>query len=253
MKRFEEKKRKKKNRKLVVYRTIAVISVAAIVVVVGIGHIIGKKKVDTSQGIKVIQTAEKADVTAIETKIEKLEIEEQGERSLKERFASSIVIGDSITEGFTAYDVLNASSILSKIGGHYTDLSEQYETVRGLNPKYVFISYGMNDVIGTDGDTEAFKAAYKEQIKKFQKEFPDTKIYINSIFPAQAHAIEEQPVLANVPQYNEALQEMCDQEEIAFIDNTELVSEEYYAEDGIHFQPDFYPVWGERMAEVASL
>ena len=38
-----------------------------------------------------------------------------------------------------------------------------------------------------------------------------------------------------------------------FIDNTDLVKEEYYSEDGIHMAPDYYTEWVDHMAEVAKL
>ena len=71
-------------------------------------------------------------------------------------FASTVVMGDSITEGFTAYDVLNANSVVSKIGASLTDLDDQCEKLKEINPQMVFVSYGMNDVINTNGDTDTF-------------------------------------------------------------------------------------------------
>ena len=64
---------------------------------------------------------------------------------------------------------------------------------------------------------------------------------------------EEKPVFQKIPEYNAALQKMCDENQIAFLDNTSLVSDTYYEEDGIHFKADFYPIWLKRMAEVATL
>ena len=46
---------------------------------------------------------------------------------------------------------------------------------------------------------------------------------------------------------------MCDKLQIAFVDNSCLSLATYYEEDGIHFKSEFYPVWAERMAEVAAL
>ena len=115
----------------------------------------------------------------------------------------------------------------------------------------VFISYGMNDVINTNGDTDTFIKQDKELIAKIQKEVPDTKILINSIFPVQQSAIAEKPALANISKYNEALQKMCDELQIAYVDNTDLVKDEYYDEDGIHFVSDFYPIWADHMVEVS--
>ncbi len=231
--------------------------VAAILVVIGVRVSSGRSKAETSEGIKIIETNEKKDVASIETKIERVEAKEReaaykaGEISLKQMYASTVVMGDSITEGFTAYDVLNANSVVSKIGASLTDLDDQCESLKEINPQNVFISYGMNDVINTAGDKDTFIEEYKALIKKIQKDLPDTKIFINSIFPVQERAIAEKPALANIAAYNEALQKMCDELQIAYVDNTELVKDEYYDEDGIHFVSAFYPIWADHMLEVS--
>lgn len=111
----------------------------------------------------------------------------------------------------------------------------------------------MNDVIATDGDTEAFLKKYAAVIESITKEMPSVRIYINSIFPVSASAAEKEPALAKIADYNTALQEMCDGKHLGFIDNTGLVQENYYEEDGIHFKAEFYPVWATNMAEVATL
>ena len=46
---------------------------------------------------------------------------------------------------------------------------------------------------------------------------------------------------------------MCEKEKITFIDNTELVQEEYYEVDGIHMTSVYYPEWLNQMAEAAEL
>lgn len=246
-------------RRLVIYIGIAVIVIlAAILVIAGVRHF-GNKKADTSEGLALIKKAEQTDVTAVETKIESLEAKERQEsgeedsRSLKEIFTSTVVMGDSITQGFTDYDVLNASSVVSQIGVELTQLDKQVAKMKELNPQVVFLSYGMNDIIATQGNTDTFISEYKALIRKIQKELPDTKIFINSIFPVQQQAVDSQPLFAGLDSYNQALQEMCDDEQLAFVDNSSLVSEQYYESDGVHFQAGFYPIWGKHMAEVAAL
>ena len=175
------------------------------------------------------------------------------ERSLKDRFSGAVVMGDSISSGFSEYDVLNASSVVAKRGIQLDGLDEQISQAKKLNPQVVFLSYGMNDVIATDGDTEAFLKKYAAVIESITKEMPSVRIYINSIFPVSASAAEKEPALAKIADYNTALQEMCDGKHLGFIDNTGLVQENYYEEDGIHFKAEFYPVWATNMAEVATL
>lgn len=218
-----------------------------------------KKKADTAEGLEIISRAEAAEAAAIETKIQNLEEQEKEEeqaedtRSIKEVFTSAVVMGDSITAGFSEYDILNASSVVAQIGAGLEGTEEPIEKLKEINPQVVFLSYGMNDIISTKGDTAAFSENYKNVVRQLKKEIPNMKIFVNSIFPVQQQEIEREPAFEHLEEYNEALREMCDKQQIAYVDNTDLVSERYYEEDGVHLKPDFYPVWAQRMAEVASL
>ena len=69
----------------------------------------------------------------------------------------------------------------------------------------------------------------------------------------QKWRVEEEPLFEHIAEYNEALRAMCDKLQIAYVDNTELVTDRYYEADGMHFKADFYPVWARRMAEFAAL
>lgn len=247
----------KKHRRRGVYICIAIIALLIVIFILAevITHVTSTK-VDTTEGMEIIKEAESADIKTIETKIQQLEAKQNTQedtRSPKEIFSSAVVMGDSITEGFTEYDVLNASSVVSKIGVELDELDEQIEQVVKLNPQVIFLAYGMNDIIATQGDTEEFIEQYSALLDKLEEKLPDTKIFVNSIFPVQEQEIEKEPAFKNLEEYNQALSKLCDERQIAYIDNTKLVSPEYYEEDGVHFKPEFYPVWAARMAEVASL
>ena len=233
----------------------AVLVVLVIVLIIrGISGLINSGT-DTSAGVDYIKAEEAGDITAIEEKISLLEQQDGAEdtRSIKEKFMGSVVMGDSITEGFTGYDVLNASSVAATIGVHLDETDDLISQVKDLSPRIVFLALGMNDVEATNGDTDKFIEQYTAVVEKIQEELPDVHIFVNSIFPVQESVSQETPVFEKIPDYNEALKNMCDEMQIGFIDNTELVQDEYYEEDGIHFKADFYPVWAQRMAEVAAL
>ena len=211
---------------------------------------------DTSAGVEYIKQEEAGDISAIEAKIDLLERQDAGEndeRSIKEKFSGAVVIGDSIALGFEEYDVLNASSVAAEIGVHLTQMDELIAKVKDLSPGIIFIAMGSNDVTATNGDTEEFISRYQDVIDQLQKEVPDAHIFVNAVFPVQDKAVEEEPGLANIADYNAALKEMCNSKTIGFIDNTQIVSEEYFAPDGIHCKAALYPVWAQRMAEVAAL
>lgn len=246
----------KNKRRFVKYFLIAAVVLLAAIILIEVIGAMRAGKVSTAEGLAIIKKAESADVVAIETKIQNIEKKESAEddtRSLKEKFASTVVMGDSITDGFREYDILNASSVVSKIGVSLTQLDDQVAQLKAVNPQVVFMTYGMNDIGMTNGDTKLFTNQYKAVIKQIQKELPETKIFINSVFPVQQEKINEQPAYAKVEEYNTALRELCDKMQIAFVDNTDLADAQYYEGDGVHFKPEFYPGWAERMAEVASL
>ena len=197
-----------------------------------------KKPVDTSEGIAYIKGKESADAKTIEQKINQLEKKDgtgdsSDTRSMKERFSGAVVMGDSIAASFTEYDVLNTSSVVAKIGIHFSELDDQIEQAKQLDPQIVFLAYGMNDVT--------------------QKAMPDAHIFVNAVFPVQESAVEKEPALANIADYNEKLEAMCEKKQIGYIDNSDIIEDEYYEEDGIHFKANFYPIWAEKMAEVATL
>lgn len=245
---------KRKKRLLLIGACAAVLILLVILAVWGIRQLV-TPKVDTEQGLSYIRAAESEDITTIEQKINQLERQDGGEdsRSYKEKFASSIVMGDSIAEGFSEYDVLNASSVVSKIGVHLYELEEQVQQAADLNPQVIFLALGMNDVIASAGDTEQFLEQYEAVVAQLREAVPNAHIYVNSIFPVQDSAIEKEPELAQISEYNTVLRQMCDDLQLGFIDNTDLVQDQYYEEDGVHFKAEFYPLWADRMAEVAAL
>ena len=252
-------KRQKKKFLIIVFGGFLVVA-AVILIAKGI-HYFSSEKVDTKEGVAIIKAAEEENVKDIEKKISKLEMKDKlqagetasGNVNYKSLFSSAVVMGDSISEGFVEYDLLNASSVVAKIGVELDELEDQIQTAANIAPQMVFLSYGMNDLVATNGDTNTFIQQYSAVVDQLRKKLPDATLYVNSIFPVSAAKQAEDPLFQKIPEYNAALQKMCDEKQLAFLDNTGLVSETYYEEDGIHFKAEFYPIWLRRMAEGAAL
>lgn len=175
-------------------------------------------------------------------------LEELKGNALWEAFDDFVFLGDSRVVGFDVFGLLPSDRILADAGDTINSITDRMDRVRELSPKYIFISYGINDIgIGFWPTKEEYTAAFAEKIHALQKELPDAEIYVNSIIPAREDAEQMIPVWAGLPEYSEAVRQMCEKENIPFIDNDRIVSEhgDLYAADGVHLQRDFYRYWAE--------
>ena len=174
---------------------------------------------------------------------------------LRKRFqdAQAVVVGDSITEGLDEYGYLTRSNVVHDRGVSIAEADQLLATAVGLQPRVVFLSFGMNDLEYFNGNADRFVVSYEEQIAKVQRQLPGVKVYVNSILPMKQKAIDEKPLRAHREDYNAALQAMCQRLDIPFIGNSSLVQDDWYASDGIHLSRKYYPYWMQHMIEVAGL
>lgn len=217
------------------------------------------KAPDTAEGLKAIRELENTDVASVEKKIDKLQSASRDKMvhdldvPVTVKFKDAVVMGDSITSGLTVYEVLNEENVVADIGISIDAADDAVSRAAGLNPKYIFLAYGENDVEATEGNAEVFGRQYRELLDKIKTAMPEAKIYVNGILPVQQKEIDRQPFYAELPSYNEELKAICEEENLPFIDNTSLVKEEFYEPDGVHMGMEYYPLWTAHMAEVAGL
>lgn len=222
----------------------------------------GHSKPDTRIGLQKLKQMEKVEVSKVDKKIQALEkteleaTEEWQNRTPDEKFANVLLLGDSITQGLYEYEVLSESHVKADRGTaiYQTDgekVRRHVAAAKDIKPQVLFMCYGMNDV--EEIRTEQFIEAYRSVVKELKEALPDTKIYINSVLPVNESALKRVKGFENIPEYNEALKVFCEEEGLTFVDNTSLVDEKSYDQDGIHMKPDFYKKWVDHMAEAADL
>lgn len=170
-------------------------------------------------------------------------------------FKNSVIVGDSLTEGISAYGYLGEDRVFSKIGGSIMKNGDMFDLAAKTYPKYAFFSFGMNDIGMFSGDYDKFIEEYTSLLKKFQKTSPKTKIYINSISTPSDTAISNEPILKNYKDFNKAIKKMCKKMKLEYIDTTQLFKEhpDLYAGDGIHANPSYYPLWLDLMIKKAGI
>ena len=261
----EEQKSEIKSEKDRVLQT-AVIGAVGILVIGGITVALrlSNPQKDTKKGTEILKAMDEMDVSEADRKIKELEAQEREaeqnaeEQPASEKFTDCLVMGDSITQGLYEYGVLDQANVQADRGagvsaGDNKKLADHIARAKEMKPSVLFLSYGMNDVGAQNGDADGFIKAYRPVIRDLKKSLPDTKIYVNSVLPAAQTAIEQNAVYAKIPEFNQKLKKLCEKEKVIFIDNTDLVKQEYYADDGIHMSTGYYKEWVNHMAEVAQL
>lgn len=223
-----------------------------------------EENINTEKGKEILQTMAENDVDEVNKKIqeiekrERVELFENGEITLSQVFEERLIIGDSITQGLYEYEVLSKSYVIADRGTEVTKVANKkieghVEKAKAMKPRTLFLAYGMNDLTAQMGKTEGFVKAYKELLEELKEALPNTEIYVNSILPASEEVADERTEFKKIPEFNQALQELCQQEEVMFIDNTSLVNEEDYAPDGVHVTTKYYEKWVHHMVEVAGV
>lgn len=215
--------------------------------------------------ISAISTFNYSRVVTVEAQIKKLEdTEARGnfdvskkltKAQYKKIFNSSVVIGDSITEGLSAYGFLTDAQVFCKIGASVMYGEDLFASAAGTYPAFAFLSFGMNDMGNYTGHADMFITKYVKLIKQFKKISPDTLIFVNGITPPSDGALAGNKILGNYKKFNNALKEMCKTEKLTYIDNNYIIEEhpEFYAGDGIHVSTEYYPLWLNNMILKAGL
>ncbi|MCC3867767.1 GDSL-type esterase/lipase family protein [Terrisporobacter mayombei] len=226
-----------------------------------------QKKIEEAQvtkGIEKIKELEKKDVSQSEEKINLVQSSLQGVNinqennnekiNLIDKFSSSVILGDSRAESIVSYGILDSSPVVAYKGRNLISAQKEGDINKAINlaPTNTFLTYGLNDV-QVYGNISDFIKEYEKVIKDIQSKLPNTKIYVNSIFPVNNKAVSKSPALKNVPLFNAAIVNMCNELGVTYIDTSSIVDESSYESDGIHFKPGFNKRWVELLVQKANL
>ena len=195
------------------------------------------------------------EVSEDEIKAKILNGELLGNVEIRQKFAQTAIIGDSITESIWEYGYLDQDVVISKRGLSVVNADDQFATAIAMNPRVVFLSFGSNDLESYLDNVDGFISGYRGQLQKLKDSLPGIPIYINLILPLTEGAIAATPALQYYPQYNEALLSLCQEMGCTPLDESFIVeaNPDMYEPDGQHVIASYYPMWLTYMAEMAGL
>ena len=219
---------------------------------------------EVSAGITFLQQLEGRDIGDIESQVQAIRAEQarqlrqeraeeilNGEIPVWSMFQDYVLMGDSRAVGFTFYQLLPDDRVMAKEGATIKKIPEYLDTIKALNPTTLFMCYGLNDVLNNlGGSAEGYKAAYQEMLVELKKAAPNARIFISSILPAYEPGASKYEGYKNIPAYNQAIKEFCEENEgVYYVDNDEIGSDykNLYEPDGVHVSKAFYSYWALNM------
>lgn len=179
----------------------------------------------------------------------------EGEVDPFSMFQDFVLLGDSRVVGFEYFGFLDQSRVMAASGDTIRKIEESMDEIRALNPSYIYISYGMNDIISGLWDTaDEYVAEYLEIIDTLRAEFPGATIVVSSILPARDPAFNKNSKFYNIPDWNAAMAEAFAEHGVIFADNDAISAEhaDQWEPDGIHVRQTFYTPWAKNMI-IATL
>ncbi|MGM9946520.1 SGNH/GDSL hydrolase family protein [Floccifex sp.] len=237
----------KKRNKMILFLLILIVFVSGI-------YFIFFNSDKTEKGIAYLEKQEQLKVEDIQSTLQKKKQAERkqaienGELDVFSLIDDYVFYGDSRVMGYSAFGLLDSNRVFAASGNSLNNIPDWDSQLQSLNPSYVFISYGVNDMgLNLDGIEGGYDGLAKTQMNHILDIVPNAKIYLCSIIPCSPEALNKNPEWGNVSNYNAKLEKACSAiESCTYVDVTGLAdggNAPIYSGDGIHLTSSFYSTW----------
>ena len=245
---------------------LAALIVLLAVVLIIVKHAKSGDSAEVQSGITYLESLEAQSASDVEAQIKQINKErlaksreeiirklESGELDVWTQFQDYVLMGDSRAVGYEYWHFLPDDRVIASAGATIREITNNMDAVVAMNPSYVFLCYGLNDVsIGFWTTPEAYVEEFSQILTELQNRIPGVKIIVSSILPAQDPAFQRSKAWYNIPEYSAACEQMCEENGWYFANNDQIVEEhrDMYDIDGIHMQQAFYQYWGVNLIDA---
>lgn len=180
-------------------------------------------------------------------------------------FSDAAFLGDSITEGFTAYQIdLSGALVCGYIGASPNQIVNRtqlkhpergeevaLEVLAAAQPAKLYVLLGTN-TLTVAGNDDSFLAYYGRMLDELQAALPGTQVYVQSVTPVRPEVQEKSAGLENgrLAALNREIAAMAAQRGMYYLDLWECfgdesgaLREELAQPDGIHVTVQGYMEW----------
>ncbi|SYX84125.1 GDSL-type esterase/lipase family protein [Paenibacillus alvei] len=160
----------------------------------------------------------------------------------KAAFKHSVFLGDSILGALSYLNKVDSANVIAPRGATLDFTLPNVEKVARQAPLHIFILLGSNDI--RLSDKQEFVERYRQLTGSIRNKLTRAKLHILSIPPVAEKALKQEPRYAYIMDFNQALEQLADEVKVDYVDLSTLFAANNirYADDGVHFKPDFYPL-----------
>lgn len=156
----------------------------------------------------------------------------------------TVMTGDSRVGVFESAGFMDASHV---VWAPATAMEEvvDYDRIVAAAPHIVVIAFGLNDIGLLHMTPEDFAAAACGIVDDLQAMLPDAYIYVQSTLPPSPEGSDTVFTYDWVTEWSDREIAYYKEHGYRYLDINFLIWDhmDLYADDGFHFQPDFYPYW----------
>lgn len=173
---------------------------------------------------------------------------------IRKLYSNTVVIGDSRAKGIVDNNVLTNNEVAYYGGASVGTLYDTARRAAGLMRSKTLFIVGLNDLGYYCGNAAVFKEDFINLIKTYLSINPGSSIYLQEILPVQEYGRFAWPRMDYIPEYNNAIREICDEYGYTYVSATQYCLAKYVnSSDGAHFGFNFYILWAQTIANQMGL
>jgi len=165
-------------------------------------------------------------------------------------FSQALFIGDSITVGLEVHAAFDGR-LLASVGLNLASATLEVSAFAHLDPRYIFILLGTNDMTNGNITPALFIDDYARLIATLGSYFPNAHILPQSILPVSYnYSAQEFVTNDRIDEFNRALQQLCFILGLTYVDVGALwrlpdgsLHPEVDGGDGLHIRFAYYGSW----------
>ncbi len=174
-------------------------------------------------------------------------------KAMKKDDNSIVFLGDSLTDYAGFDEIFHDSRMKNRgIAGDTTlGVLNRLDEITDMKPAKLFILTGTNDIIFGRSADEIVQSI-RQIISRIQAESPDTKIYLQSLFPVNNIKFRTNRPIATIQAVNAGLEILAGELHCTFINTYPILLNESenaldvkYTSDGLHFNGMGIMKWAE--------